>query len=167
MATALNRQGIRHLAPRQRAGGRLATGAELFQCLAEASAVRLQEAAIVLLLTSPELAGEARVAIERLQGPARRRAMARYVAAAALQRMWRTRLLTDLGPQPWIAPAYLQELGLPELDGDFGRTTLRALCQQEEALYGHDAWAGYTSLMDLFLAEIQLKGWGRRSARTG
>ena len=93
--------------------------------------------------------------------------MVRYVAAAALQRMWRTRLQTDLGPQPLIPPAYLDELGLPSLEDDFGQATLLALARREEERFGHDAWAGYTSLMDLFLIEIQLDGWGQPHARAG
>ena len=86
--------------------------------------------------------------------------MRRYVAAAALQRMWRTRIELALRRRPLIPPAYLRELGLPPLEEDYGRAALRALSADEEARYGYDAWAGYTSLMDLFLSEIELRGWG-------
>jgi hypothetical protein len=86
--------------------------------------------------------------------------MRRYVAASALQRMWRTRIELALGPSLLLEPAYLDELGLPPLEDDFGCPTLRALASDEEQRYGYNAWAGYTSLMDLFLAEIELRGWG-------
>jgi hypothetical protein len=164
LASALNAYGVNHVAPSQRVDAPRPPPADLFRRLALAASVRLQEAAIPLLLTHPRLAAAAQTGIEGLRGPIRDRAMRRYAAAAALQRMWRTRLATDLGLQPLIAPAYLDELGLPALDRDFGRATLRTLAAQEEELYGHDAWAGYTSLMDLFLAEVQLRGWGRARA---
>jgi hypothetical protein len=167
LASALNALGIRYIAPHRRVRGRLPEGAELFRELVSASAVRLQEAIIPLLLTRPDLASAARVAIDDLHGVERDRAMRKYVAAAALQRMWRTRLQQDLGPGPPIAEAYVEELGLPPLDEDYGRATLRALSGQEEARYGYNAWAGYTSLMDMFLAEICGMGRDRTGAGLG
>ena len=167
LASALNRYGIDHVAPRRRLRANLPEGVELFRRLATARSVRLQEAIIPLLLTHPDLAPAARTAIDSLAGSDHDRAMRRYVAATALQRMWRTRLQQDLGPQPLIPVAYLDALGLPPLEEDFGRATLYALAQQEEALYGYNAWAGYTSLMDLILGEIGRRGWGRRRARAG
>ena len=166
LASALNDWGILHVAPLRRRRERIAPE-DLFWRLAEATDVRLREAAVLVLLTYPGQAPDAQAAMARLGGLARERAVFRYVAAAALQRMWRTRLQTDLGPHPLIPPAYLDELGLPPLEEDFGRPTLLALARIEEARFGHNAWAGYTSLMDLFLAEIRLTGWGRRRARAG
>lgn len=145
--------------------GRGCVGEDLFVRLASARSVRLQESIVLLLLTHPDMATSARDAIAQLSGEVRTRAMHRYAAACALQRMWWTRLSTDLGPRPPIEPAYLDELGLPPLDLDFGRATLVALSNREEELYGYDAWAGYTSLMDLFLAELIDKSWGRRHAQ--
>src|SRR5262249_22348687 len=129
--------------------------------------VRLQEATILLLLTHPELDAAARRAIERLEEPARKKAMLRYVAACALQRMWWTRLAQDLGPRRQITPAYLEALGVPPLERDLGRDTLLELSNREEATFGYDAWAGYTSLMDLFLGELRDPTWGTGDAREG
>lgn len=165
LAAALNHYGIRHVAPQRRRRAESLAPEDLFYRLAQAPAVRLQEAAMALLLTHPELAHSAQAAIQRLEGVTQDRAKRRYVAAAAFQRMWRTRLETDLGPRPLIPAVYLDELALPPLDQDYGRATLRALAAQEEALYGFNAWAGYTSLMDLLLNEIQLRGWGTWRAR--
>jgi hypothetical protein len=86
--------------------------------------------------------------------------MRRYVAAAALQRMARTRLAQHLGPRPLIPPAYLDELGLPSLDEEFGRVALLVLADQEQARYGYDAWRTYLNLLDLFLGEIRRPTWG-------
>jgi hypothetical protein len=167
LATALNRYGIRHIAPVQRVTGRLPRGEELFFRLATSSFVRLREAMILLLLTYPDLDVAARSAIERLAGNAGLKAMYYYVAACALQLMWWTRLSSDLGPRRVIQPDYLEDLGLPPLTEDFGRATLLALSNQEEARFGYGAWAGYRSLMDLFLGELIDPRWGKTRARAG
>jgi hypothetical protein len=86
--------------------------------------------------------------------------MRRYVAAAALQRLWRTRLSTAIGDLPLISPAYLDDLQLPSLDDDHGQMTLWTLAQQESLAYGYNAWAGYESLMELILAEMDTRRWG-------
>lgn len=160
LARALNEQGVTYLAPVDTPTEPVLVSEDLFARLAASRHVRLREAAIPLLLRRPELAASARRAIDRLAGDARLRAMLRYCAACALQRMWRTRLAEVLGPRPAIEPAYLDELALPSLDRDFGRATLAALSALEDERFGHDAWAGYESLMDLFLAELRY-GSGR------
>ena len=86
--------------------------------------------------------------------------MRRYVAAAAMQRMARTRIAMTLGPRPLIPAAYLEDLGLPPLDEEFGRATLVQLAAEEQARYGYDAWGTYRVLLDLFLNEIRRRGWG-------
>ena len=88
--------------------------------------------------------------------------MRRYVAAA-LQRMARTRIQATLGPSPLIEPAYVDELGLPPLDEEFGRAAQLELADQERARYGYDAWGTYRGLLDLFLNEIRRREWGRRA----
>lgn len=166
LAGALNQYGVRHVAPKARSRGARPQNPEaLFLDLAKARRARLREATIPLLLTHPELAPAAQAAIERLAGVERDQAIRRYVAACALQRMWRTRLELALGALPLVPAAYVAELDLPSLDGDHGRATLWALADQEEQRYGYNAWAGYTSLMELILAELDLKRWGGRLPR--
>jgi hypothetical protein len=161
LATALNRLGIFHLAPRKVGrSGLPRTTQELFERLWRTAEPRLHQAAVVLLLTRPDLAPDARAAIDGLTGTSRDRAMRRYVAAAALQRMARTRIMLDLGSQPLLAPTYLDELSLPPLDAEFGRMTLGALAAEEETRYGYDAWGTYRTLLDHFLAAIRRRGWG-------
>lgn len=167
LATFLNRRGIQHLAPRRRSAAATPTDDRLYELLLASRNVRLQEAAVLLLLTYPATAVAFRAAVGRLDGVQQDRARRRYVAAAALQRMWRTRLATDLGPQPLIPPAYIEELRLPPLEQDFGRTTLLGLAEREEAEYGYDAWAGYGSLMDLFLGEVGFQRWGAAYPKAG
>ncbi len=120
----------------------------------------MQQAIVVVLLTHPRLAADAQAAIDRLDGVTRDRAMRRYVAASALQRMARSRIALSLGPQPLVPAAYLPDLGLPPLDAEFGRVTLLALAVQEQDRYGYDAWGTYMTLLDHFLNEIVRRGWG-------
>ena len=122
---------------------------------------------VLVLLTHPNLDIAARAAIDRLEGDARLKAQYRYLAACALQHMWWTRLAASLDGQRWIQPSYLNDLGLPPLDADFGQATLLALSNQEESHFGYDAWAGYSSLMDLFLGELVDPRWGKTRARAG
>ena len=170
LATALNAWGIKHVAPARPYRGDIPrTPRELFERLARTGDPRLQEASTMLLLTHPNLAPEARAAISALDRASRDRAMRRYVAAAAMQRMARTRIALHLGQQPDVSPAYLDELGLPGLEEDYGRETLLALAADEEQRYGNPAWRGYLTLLDRFLAEIRRRGWGKScgSASTG
>lgn len=165
LAVALQEWGVKHLSYAHRLRtGVPRTARELFERLASSGDPRLNEAEIVLLLTHPELAAEARLAISSLPDALRGRAMRRYVAAAALQRMARTRIALSLGQQPDIPPAYLDELGLPSLDEDYGREALLALATDEEVRYGHPALRGYLAVLDLFLNEVRRIGWGQRAA---
>lgn len=163
LTTALNCWGVLHLMPGvPRRSGVPTTAVELFERLALSGEPRLQQAIVVLLLTRPELAADCRSAIDQLGGEAQERAKRRYVAAAALQRMARTRIKLRLGPQPLIPPAYLRDLNLPPLDEEFGRVTLLALAAQESERYGYDAWGTYRTLLDLFLNEMRRDDWGTR-----
>jgi hypothetical protein len=165
LATALNRWGILHLAPGQvRRSGLPDSLRDLYARLLATGASRLHQATIFLLLSHPESATDARSAIEGLIGEERDRAIRRYLVAAALQRMARTRIEQRLGPQPLIPPAYLDELDLPALDEEFGRVALLALAQQEQDRYGYDAWGTYRNVLELFLNEIRGRRWGRGAA---
>lgn len=161
LTTALNRWGVLHVSPGrplQVDGPR--TARELFVRLMTSAEPRLQQSVIFLLLTHPALAADARTAIGELRGVQRDRAMRRYVAAAAMQRMARTRIALRFGPRPLIPPAFRDVLDLPSLDKEFGRATLWKLADQEQERYGYDAWGTYCGLLDLFLAEIRRRGWG-------
>ena len=132
LAAALNRWGILHQAPGHvRRTGLPRTPQELFARLWSTGMSRLHQATVFLLLTHPELAADAQAAIAGLTGTASDRAKRRYVAAAALQRMARTRIAQHLGPRPFIPPADLDDLDLPSLDEEFGRETLLVLAEQE------------------------------------
>lgn len=161
LTTALNRWGILHVAP----GSPCRTGIpraaqDLFHRLLSSDVPRLHQTSIPLLLAHPQLAPDAQAAIRQLDDDKRDRAMRRYVAATALQRMARTRIELRLGPRPLLPPAYPKEFDLPSLDEGYGRETLWVLAGQEEARYGYDAWGTYAALLDLFLAEMRRRSWG-------
>ncbi len=161
LATALNPWGVLYVAPGAPwPHGPLCPASDLFARFWRSTDPRLQQAAVVLLLTHPELAADARSAIAALSGVTRERGKRRYVAAAALQRMAKTRIAMSLGRKPLIPEAYLDDFNLPPLDGEFGRVTLLALAEQEHDRFGYDAWGTYRTLLDHFLNEIQLRNWG-------
>jgi hypothetical protein len=166
LASCLNDLGIIHVSPqRRRRTRRGLTIRAVFERLFGACDARLNQAAIFLLLTHPQLADAARAAIDTLEDDTLDRAKRRYVAASAMQRMARTRIAMQLGPQPELPPAYLNDLGLPSLELEHGKLVLIELARQEELRYGYDAWGTYRSLLDLFLAESRRVNWGRVSAR--
>jgi hypothetical protein len=161
LTTALNRWGVLHVAPGVPSDvGVPSSATELFGRLWRSNVPRLQQAGVVLLLTHPELAEEARAAIRDLDGVSQERAKWRYVAAAALQRMAKTRIAQRLGPRPLVSEAYLDEFGLPPLEKEFGRETLLALAKQEQDRFGYDAWGTYRTLLDHFLGDIRRRDWG-------
>lgn len=165
LTAALNGWGIIHVMPSTAIASLAPVPPdELFARLASSPEPRLQQAVIPLLLTHPHLAADAEAAIDRLAGTRRDRAMRRFVAAAAMQRMARTRIELQLGAQPLLPPTYVDTLALPPLDHDFGRATLLALSSQEHERYGYEAWGTYRTLLDLFLAESRRGAWGRRAA---
>lgn len=162
LTSALTRYGVLHLSPGHDVAGSLLRPRALFARLASAPQPRLRQAAIFLLLTRPELAHAAVSAARTIADDARDLAMRRYVAAAALQRMARTRIEERLGSQPLIPGAFLDVLALPSLDDDHGEHTLWELSRQEEARYGYDAWGTYGRILDLFLGESRRRAWGQR-----
>ncbi|MFN8525820.1 MAG: hypothetical protein U0821_22190 [Chloroflexota bacterium] len=118
-------------------------------------------ASVLLLLTHPGLAADAEATIAQLDEPLRDRAMRRYAAAAALQRMAKTRIQERLGAAPLIPERYRDILAVPSLDEAFGRETLLVVAEEEERRYGYNAWGSYLALLDLFLQEIRRKSWGK------
>jgi hypothetical protein len=158
---ALNRRGVLHVVPGEpRQEGAPLPARDLFARLYQSVEPRLHQSALVLLLTHPHLAIDARLAIDELSGVMQERAKRRYVAAAALQRMARTRIALALGPQSLIPSAYLDEFELPQLDDEFGRRTLLVLSAQEAERFGYDAWGTCRTLLEFFLSEIRRQGWG-------
>jgi hypothetical protein len=153
LTSALNARGVRHVAP-TRAVGSSIDDVGLFVSLWSSSDARLRESAVALLLVRPELADAAVRAIALLPEPRRERAMMAYVAASALQRMWRTRLGLALGAQPTIPARFLGRWSLPPLEEHHGELTLVAVAELEEATHGYAALTGYHALMDGLLGEL-------------
>lgn len=158
LAAALNARGVRHVAPASR-GIRppRIDDEELYAALFRSPDPRLQEAAIGLLLVRPMSAVDAERAISRLDGALRDRAARRHTTAAALQRLWRTRLVDALGPHVLIGAVYASELGAPPVDEDFGYRTLAAVARGEQERYGYNAWDGYHSFAGVFLAHLEME----------
>ncbi len=163
LVSALNKLGLVYLDSSEDVTTGLPEGQELFSRLWNSDDARLRQAPVLLLLTHPDLAPAAQASISALTGKVADLAKRRYVAACACQRMARTRIQMQLGASPLLPPLYLEELALPTLDERFGRMTLYTLAGQEQDRYGYNAWGMYLSLLDLFVSQSRIRGWGKRS----
>jgi hypothetical protein len=162
LAAAARARGLPTIAPSGvQAHGPDVTDDELFARLWASSDPRLRDAGTALLVVRPDLAGAAAAALRRVTGDARARAETGYAAAVALQRFWRPRLRQALGEQPLIPAGPVTHLGLPGAEASFGQDMLLELSRREEAARGYDAWAGYESLADQLLAELDVHSAGR------
>ncbi len=137
---------------------------ELVDEVLRASDPRLRQSLVPLLLTHPDYGPLVRERIDRLPADLADRAKRLYVVAAAAQRMWRSRLEWILGRQPLLAPAYEEDLQVPDLDQAYGRAAFLAVADDEEARYGYNARAGYEALIDQVLAEMDVGNWGAGDA---
>jgi hypothetical protein len=116
----------------------------LFSDLSDAPAVRVADAMIALLPRQPELAPNARLVLNSLTPgqPRYRLFLARLLAAAALQRIWRFVLGIYLGSQSDIDVADLcRALDLPDPEQDHGEALLAAVARWLDPTETTD-WAG-------------------------
>lgn len=161
----LHAQGVRHLTlPASTRGTPPPPLPDLIDHLLRASDPRLRQVLVPLLLTHPDYGPLVRERIEYLPSHLVDRARRLYVIAAAAQRMWRSRLQWALGPQVLLAPAFEEDLRTPSLDQEYGEAAFVQVAEDEEALYGYNALAGYEALVDQVLAEMDVGNWGSRGA---
>ncbi|HEY8286854.1 MAG TPA: hypothetical protein VIJ28_20885 [Chloroflexota bacterium] len=146
--------GITYITGGQGAGNHLDTNSRphannpaavrLFAELSDAPAVRVADAMVALLLRHPELAPQAREVLNSLEPwhPQYRLFLARFLAAAALQRIWRFVLDIYRGSQAIIDVADLcRMLDLPNAEQDHGEALLAAVSRWLDPTETTD-WAG-------------------------
>jgi hypothetical protein len=68
-----------------------------------------------------------------------------YVAAAYLQRMWRTRLAFYFGEQPEIPDRFTESLNLPKATVMFGEMGLRMLTERSP----YNDWSSYEQVIEM------------------
>ena len=155
LVAALHARGICYLAPSPHGDEPALTDAELMLGLAASRDGRLRFALAALLLVHPEgLAGHAAHLIETcdtkgIGQPAPPKAWEElrkhYVAAAYLQRMWRTRLAFHFGEQLDIPDRFTESLNLPKANVMHGEMGLRMLTERSP----YNDWSSYEQVIDM------------------
>lgn len=159
--------GVDHLWQNRAPANEPRSAEALFAALFESSSPRLHQASAALLLVRPDLAPAAQRAILGLPALPRDRAMRRYMAAAYLQRIARSRLRSLFGDQPELPTTYAAELNLPDAEARFGEHALEVLSDEESRRYGYDAWGTYWRLLETVLRQAELsQAHVRRAAST-
>lgn len=154
LVAALHTRGICYLAPTPQGDEPALSDAELMLGLAASKDGRLRFALTGLLLVHPELAGLATKLIETRDASAISKPVPpeawdelrkHYVAAAYLQRLWRTRLAFHFGEQPDIPDRFTESLGLPKADVMHGEMGLRILTERSP----YNDWSSYDQVIDM------------------
>ena len=154
LVAALHARGICYLAPTPQGDEPALNDAELILGLAASKDGRLRFALAGLLLVHPELAGLAAHLIETHDTSAISKHVPpeawdelrkQYVAAAYLQRLWRTRLAFHFGEQTDIPDRFTETLDLPKADVMHGEMGLRMLT--ERSLYND--WSSYDQVIEM------------------
>jgi hypothetical protein len=154
LVAALHARGICYLAPSPQGDEPALNDAELMLGLATSKDGRIRFALAGLLLVHPELAHLAAHMIETcdtkgVSQPASPKAWEelrkQYVAAAYLQRMWRTRLAFHFGEQPEIPDRFTESLNLPKASVMFGEMGLRMLTERSP----YNDWSSYEQVIDM------------------
>jgi hypothetical protein len=154
LVAALHARGICYLAPSPTGDEPVLSDAELMLGLAASKDGRVRFALAGLLLVHPELAGLAAHLIDTcdttgISQPVPPKAWdelrKQYVAAACLQRMWRTRLAFYFGEQPEIPDRFTESLNLPKAGVMHGEMGLRMLTERSP----YNDWSSYEQVIDM------------------
>ncbi|MCX6019004.1 MAG: hypothetical protein NTZ50_10995 [Chloroflexi bacterium] len=162
LVAALHWRDICYLAPTPQGDEPHLTDRELIIGMASSRDGRLRFALAGLLLRHPEVAEAAADMVQHqtvdIAGTTARRwsqlevpdaawdeIRRQYIAAAYLQRLWRTRLLLAHGPSPLIPERFVHEMGLPAADEMNGERGLRALTEDSE----FNDWSSYEQVIDM------------------
>ena len=154
LVAALHARGICYLAPTPQGDEPALNDTELIIGLAASRDGRLRFALAGLLLVHPQLADLAAHLIETgdistISKPVPAKAWEelkkQYVAAAYLQRLWRTRLAFRFGEQRDIPDHFAESLDLPKADVMHGELGLRMLTDRSP----YNDWSSYDQVVEM------------------
>jgi hypothetical protein len=171
LVAALRERGLAYLAPSDaRLGGESAlTAHELIARLAAQDDARLRLALIPLFIRHPDIAQAVPQVVVTLPDPARTEAIACYMAAVYLQRVWSIRLGFYLPGQSPLPDWFSGEIGLPSPDERHGKVGLHALADWHAAhsLYPFNWLASYQRVMDQLFELLKQEARRREHAPAG
>jgi len=150
LVAALHQRGICYLAPSPHGDEPHLNDDELLIGLAGSKDGRLRFALAGLLLVHPELVENLIAIVEThtiapINAPIVQELKRQYVAAAYLQRMWRTRLNQRFGDTPLMEDRFTGELNLPASGMMNGKLGLRTLT--DASLFND--WSSYEQVVDM------------------
>ncbi len=150
LVAALHQRGICYLAPSPHGDEPHLNDDELLIGLAGSKDGRLRFALAGLLLVHPELVENLIAIVEThtsapINAPIAQELKRQYVAAAYLQRMWRTRLNQRFGDTPLMEDRFTGELNLPASGMMNGKLGLRTLT--DASLFND--WSSYEQVVDM------------------
>ena len=145
LVAGLHARGVCYLTPTPHGDEQALGDDELIAGIARAEDARLRFALAGLFLLRPELALRAIEIEPVLPAVARDELRKQYVAAACLQRLWRTHLRLQFGDTPLIPEHFTRELDLPSPELMHGELGLRVLCERSP----YNDWSSYQQVIDL------------------
>jgi hypothetical protein len=133
--------------------------AELLLRLASCAEPSVRDATIALLLLHPELATFLPLAIHATADALTQQLAVLALAAAYLQRQWRTRLALAIGGRSMLSVSYWRAWELPDLDGD-PALGLRALAAHERERTGRPV--NYLAMWQQQVDHLMSQAWRAR-----
>jgi hypothetical protein len=157
LVAALRARGVDYLMSDGGDGETLSDEA-LIARLAAYDDARLRSALTALFLLHPELAPLAAALAATLPPDARIELQARYMAAAYLQRFWRTRLEIYNLTTPDLPDLFSAPLGLPAADDMYGKPGLQALAEwhQRQHPVNYNRRVEYELVIEHLIASLKM-----------
>ena len=170
LVAALRAWGITYLAPSDAAADQSEIAPEtLVTALLRQPDTRLQLALVPLFLRHPALASCVPPLTAGLDAALSLELQTLYMAAAYLQRHWKSRLGLYLDDMTLLPDLFLRQLGLPAAEERFGKTGLHDLAAawQARSPYRFARLAALERTVDLFFEQLKLEWAGHPHASTG
>ena len=159
LVAALRKHGVDWLAPSDAANCEVAPEI-LVASLAAHDDPRLRSALTGLFILHPEFSAVVNNAVNALDAAARDELTARYMAAAYLQRLWRTRLGLYLGDYNELPDLFSVSLSLPTANEGYGKIGLHVLAEWHKKRSSDESYnrlAEYNREMEHVFASLKIR----------
>jgi len=169
LVAAMREHGVDWLAPSDAPGGGSIEPATLVASLAAHDDPRLRAALTGLFILRPEFSALVAEVRQALEPTACDEMSARYMAAAYLQRLWRTRLGLYLEDSPELPDLYSESLGLPLANQGYGKPGLLALAEwhKQRTAMPYNRLAEYNRVLEHVFASLKRRAIAHEPTLSG
>ncbi len=160
LIVALQKRGITYLAPSDaHATEILPTDEDLIIAILNQSDSRLHLALVTLFIRWPALANYIPTIVGKVSANAALQLQMLYMAAAYLQRLWRTRLSFYMEQISLLPDLYSAELHLPPVDERFGKSGLHAVADlwATHSLFPFNRLASLNKVIELLFEQLKME----------